>query len=132
MSSDNSSNPPVRTMAFESAQIERIEAWLIAEGWSVNRFDTTLTPSCAEVNYRTKTFRSNISSAYYCAQVFERVENNLKTTGVTTVGGYMYVFSGGETHRRHDGGDLYQHKALSIHPVELPRQKAVLADELKD
>lgn len=130
MSTDNSSNKSTVVPANDSAVIEEIEAWLIERGWKVNRFDYELTPSCAEVDYRNKTFRSNIKTAYYCAQVFKRVKDNVDTIGVTTVGGYLYVFGGGETRRVHDGGSLYQHQAMAIHPVSIPGPKPVVTDEL--
>lgn len=132
MSTDDSGNKSVVTPANDSARIETIIAWLEARGWTVDRFCYALTPYTAEVDYKNKTMRMNISSAYYAATALERVKDNLEVKGVTVIGGYLYVFAGGEKKRYDDGGSTYRHMALAIHEVDLPGPQPTLTADPKD
>lgn len=132
MSTNDSSNANGVTPANDSARIESIIEWLEARGWSVDRFCYALTPYTAEVDYNHKTIRMNIATAYYAATLLARVKDNLEVIGVTPIGGYLYVFAGGERKRYNDGGGTYRHMALAIHDVNLPGPKPQVIDELKD
>lgn len=132
MSSDTDSNKSEVTPANDSARIESIIVWLEGHGWTVDRFCYALTPYTAEVDYKNKTMRMNIASAYYAATVLARVKDNLEVKGVSVIGGYLYVFSGGEKKRYDDGGSTYRHMALAIHEVDLPGPQPKAVDELTD